>query len=161
VSFEPTDKIGGLTDDEMAAFLAHPWNARIATVGSDGWPYVTPVWYQLERDSGSVLVVGRERAVWVQHIRDNPRVALHVADDAHAEHTRVLVQATAEVVEGPVAPRASARLLELTHALSRRYLGPDGPGYAEKTIDRPRVLVRLTPVRWTSWTGREWHPRYR
>ena len=48
----------------------------------------------------------------------------------------------------------------LTHRLSRRYLGPDGPRYAEHTIQRPRVLVRLEPVSWATWTGREWHPRY-
>jgi hypothetical protein len=64
-------------------------------------------------------------------------------------------------LEGPVAPTASPALLELTHRLSRRYLGPDGPRYAERTIGRPRVLVRLEPVTWSSWTGQEWHPRYR
>ena len=84
-----------------------------------------------------------------------------MGDDEHAQHTRVLAQVTAEIVEGPVAPRRSPRLLELTHRLSVRYLGPDGPSYAERTIDRPRVLVILTPTRWMSWTGREWHPRYR
>jgi hypothetical protein len=139
MAFEPGDKIGGLTDGELAAFLAHPWNARIATITRDGWPYVTPVWYELDVGARRVLVVGREHARWVADIRENPRVAL----------------------EGPVAPRASARLLELTHRLSLRYLGPDGPAYAERTLDRPRVLVSLSPVRWTSWTGREWHPRYR
>ncbi len=83
------------------------------------------------------------------------------ADDAHAEHTRVLVQARAEILEGPVAPAASPRILELTRRLSVRYLGPGGMAYAEKTLGRPRVLVRLTPIRWRTWTGREWHARYR
>src|SRR5216117_3007551 len=121
--FEPTDKIGGLTDAELHTFLANPWNARIATITREGWPYVTPVWYEFDLDTRRFLVVGREHARWVAHIRDNPRVAFHVADDAHAEHTRVCVQATAEIVEGPVAPRQSPRLLELTHRLSRQYLG--------------------------------------
>ncbi len=106
-------------------------------------------------------MVGREAARWIAHIRVNPRVAFHVADDLHAHHTRVQVQATARILEGPVAPTASPALLELTHRLSRRYLGPDGPRYAERTLARPRVLVRLEPVRWTTWTGQEWHPRYR
>jgi PPOX class probable F420-dependent enzyme len=159
--FEPSDKIGGLTEPELLAFLAHPWNARIATITRDGWPYVTPVWYEFDLDARRFLVVGREHALWVGHVRDNPRAAFHVADDAHAQHTRVLVQATAEIVEGPVAPRLSPRLLDLTHRLSRRYLGSGGPSYAERTLDRPRVLVSLTPVHWTSWTGREWHSRYR
>jgi hypothetical protein len=84
-----------------------------------------------------------------------------VADDVHAEHTRVAVQARAEIVEGPVAPSASPLLGDLTRRLSLRYLGPRGPEYAQRTIERPRVLVRLVPTRWQTWTGREWHPRYR
>ena len=100
-------------------FSRQPWNGRIATITPEGWPYVAPVWYELDLDARRFLVVGREHAAWVAHIRDNPRVAFHVADDAHAEHTRVLVQATAEILEGPVAPRLSPRLLELTYRLSR------------------------------------------
>ncbi len=74
---------------------------------------------------------------------------------------RVLVRAHAEIVEGPIAPARSPRLLELTHRLSLRYLGPNGPAYAERTLGRPRVLVHLGPTQWTTWTGGEWHPRYR
>lgn len=154
------DKIGGLTDAELAAFLAEPWNGRIATVTPEGWPYLTPVWYEFDLTARVFYVVGRARAEWVAHIRDSPRVAFHVADDLHPEHTRVLVQAWAEILEGPIAPSASTRLGELTRRLSLRYLGPNGPGYAERTIHRPRVLVRLRPTRWRTWTGREWHPRY-
>lgn len=161
MSWEPGDRIGGLADAELVAFLAEPWNGRIATLGPDGWPYVTPVWYEFDPAARVFLVVGRERAEWVADIRRDRRIAFHVADDVHAEHTRVLVQGHAEIVEGPVAPAASPRLLELTRRLSRRYLGPDGPAYAERTLGRPRVLVRLTPTRWRTWTGREWHPRYR
>ena len=159
--FEPSDKIGGLTEPELLSFIVHPWNARIATITRDGWPYVTPVWYEFDFDARSFLVVGRERALWVGHIRDNPRVAFHVADDAHAQHTRVLVHGHAGIVEGPVAPAASPGLSALTERLSLRYLGPKGPAYAARTSARPRVLVRITPTCWRTWTGQEWHPRYR
>lgn len=161
MSDAPSDKIGGLTDADLLAFLAEPWNARIATVSPEGWPYLTPVWYDFDPGARLFYIVGRERAEWVAHIRENPRVAFHVGDDLHAEHTRVLVQASAEIVEGPIAPSASARLGELTRRLARRYLGPEGARYAQLTIHRPRVLVRLRPTRWLTWTGREWHPRYR
>lgn len=161
MSYEPSDKIGGLSEAELSAFLAEPWNGRIATLGPDGWPYLTPVWYEFDPAARVFLVVGRERAEWIGHIRANPNVAFHVADDAHPHHTRVLVQARAAIMEGPVAPAASPRLLELTRRLSIRYLGPGGPAYAERTLGRPRVLVRLTPTRWRTWTGQEWHPRYR
>jgi hypothetical protein len=161
MSFEPSDKIGGLTEAELLAFLAEPWNARIATITSDGWPHVTPVWYEFAPETRSFLVVGRERAAWVAHIRHCQRVAFHVADDLHPQHTRVLVQADAEITEGPIAPARSPRLLALTHRLSLRYLGGNGPAYAERTLERPRVLVHLAPTRWTTWTGGEWHARYR
>jgi PPOX class probable F420-dependent enzyme len=159
--YEPSHKIGGLTEEEMVRFLAEPWNARIATLDPDGWPYVTPVWYEFDPDRRCFHVVGRERAEWIGHVRSAPKVALHVADDIHVQHTRVLVQGRAEILEGPVAPAASAAIRELTERMSLRYLGPHGPAYAAKTAGRPRVLVRITPTRMRTWTGQEWHPRYR
>jgi PPOX class probable F420-dependent enzyme len=161
MSYEPNTKIGGLTEEEAVRFLAEPWNARIATLDPDGWPYVTPVWYEFDPDRRCFYVVGRERAEWVGHVRSAPQVALHIADDIHVQHTRVLVQGRAEILEGPVAPAASAAIRELTERMSRRYLGPNGPAYAAKTAERPRVLVRITTTRMRTWTGQEWHPRYR
>ena len=153
MAFEPSDKIGGLSEDELRRFLAEPWTARIATVTTDGWPYLTPVWYEYEAARRCFLIVGRERAEWVRHIRATARVALHVADDFRAQHTRVLVQGRAEIVEGPIAPATSPRLGELTDRLSLRYLGANGPAYAARTAGRPRVLVRVVPERWRTWTG--------
>jgi PPOX class probable F420-dependent enzyme len=161
MTFVPDDRIGGLGDAELARFLAEPWNARIATVDGDGWPYVTPVWYEFDPTTRAFQIVGRERAAWVAHIAREPRVALHIADDGHAQHTRVVVQGVAERVEGPLAPAASARIGTLTERLSLRYLGPGGPTYAARTAARPRVLITVRPMRWRSWTGQEWHPRYR
>ena len=138
MTYEPSDKIGALTDAELATFLDEPWNGRIATITPEGWPYVAPVWYEFERAARAFLVVGRERAQWIAHIRANPRVAFHVADDLHAQHTRVQVQADRAHPRRARSRRPRARrLLELTHRLSRRYLGPDGPRYAEHTIGRP------------------------
>ncbi len=161
MTYEPSARIGGLTEAEMAAFLAEPWNGRLATLAPDGWPHVAPVWYEFDPAARVFLIVGRERAEWVGHIRRDGRVAFHVADDVHPEHTRVMVRARAEIVEGPVAPAASPLIGELSRRLSLRYLGPPGARYAERTFDRPRVLVRLVPAEWRTWTGREWHPRYR
>jgi PPOX class probable F420-dependent enzyme len=161
VGWKPSEDVGGLSDVDVVRFLAEPWNARIATVDAGGWPHVTPVWYEYDADERAFLIVGRAGAAWVDHLRREPRVAVHVADDAHAEHTRVLVRGRAAIVAGPVAPALSERLDALTRRLSVRYLGPDGPTYAARTADRPRVLVRVAAETWRTWTGREWHPRYR
>jgi len=161
MTFQPSDKVGGLSDPEVATFLAEPWNARIATNTPEGWPCVTPVWYDYERDRRTFLVVGRQHAEWVAYIRRDPKVALLVADDLHAEHTRVNVQGLAEIVGGPVAPADDPQLAAMVERMALRYLGPNGPAYARLTADRPRVVIRITPGRWRSWTGREWHRRYR
>jgi hypothetical protein len=43
MTYEPSDKIGALTDAELATFLDEPWNGRLATIAPEGWPYVAPV----------------------------------------------------------------------------------------------------------------------
>ena len=37
MTYEPSDKIGALTDAELATFLAEPWNGRLATITPEGW----------------------------------------------------------------------------------------------------------------------------
>jgi len=159
--FEAMGKIGKLSDAEIVTFLAEPWNARIATTTPDGWPYVTPVWYDYEADRRTFLVVGRERAEWVGYVTLNPKVALHIADDSHTDYTRVNVQGLAEIIDGPVAPADRPQLTAIVERMAVRYLGPNGPAYAKKTAERPRIVIRINPKRWLTWTGREWHRRYR
>jgi nitroimidazol reductase NimA-like FMN-containing flavoprotein (pyridoxamine 5'-phosphate oxidase superfamily) len=160
MSYAPPDKIGKLNDAEILTFLAEPWNARIATTTPEGWPYITPIWYHYETDRRTFVVVGRENAEWVGYVRLNPKVALLVADDLHAEHTRVNVRGLAEVVDGPIAPADHPELAALVELMALHYLGPSGSDYANLTAHRRRIVIRIAPRHWRSWTGREWHHRY-
>jgi nitroimidazol reductase NimA-like FMN-containing flavoprotein (pyridoxamine 5'-phosphate oxidase superfamily) len=60
--FAPPLKVGSLSDAEITAFLAQPWNGRLATVTSRGTPYVVPVWYEYDPGHRAFYVVGRRRA---------------------------------------------------------------------------------------------------
>jgi nitroimidazol reductase NimA-like FMN-containing flavoprotein (pyridoxamine 5'-phosphate oxidase superfamily) len=60
MAFVPDDRIGSLGAADLARFLAEPWNARIATVDDEGWPYVTPVWYEFDAATRTFEIVGRE-----------------------------------------------------------------------------------------------------
>lgn len=157
----PPRKVGPLTEEEIRLFLAYPWTGRLATLTPEGTPYVVPVWYHYDPAERVFYVVGRMRSSYVTHIRHHPAVAFHVADDVHREHTRVLVEGVAEIVEGPVAPQDSVRLGALVAEMARRYLGPDGERYAQETLGQPRYLIRITPRRWHTWTGALWARRYR
>lgn len=159
-NYTPPDKTGSLTDAEIDTFLEQPWNVRLATVTPENTPYLVPLWYQFDPKERVFYIVARERSQFVPHIQQNAAVCLHVADDVHGEHTRVLVEGTAEIVEGPTPPQASERMSAIVDDMARRYMGDPGPRYARKTADRPRYLIRITPTRWQSWTGGEWAARY-
>jgi nitroimidazol reductase NimA-like FMN-containing flavoprotein (pyridoxamine 5'-phosphate oxidase superfamily) len=159
-NYTPPARTGKLSQTEMDAFLALPWNARLATVTPAQTPYVAPVWYQFDPATRLFYVVARQRSQYVAHILQNPAVALHIADDLHMEHTRVLVEGRADILEGPLPPEQSTALRDLVIELSRRYMGEQGPTYAQRTMDRPRYLIQITPQRWQSWSGGEWAPRY-
>ncbi len=148
-----------LSPAELEAFLAQPLLLKLACLRPDNWPYIVPLWFAWFEHK--LYVVGRERAVWVDYIRGEPRVGVLIDEEAR-RHRRVQMTATAAVVEGPV-PRAqgSARWRQLDPLLVDRYMS-DAPGqaYAELTADRPRYLVELTPVQVTTWSGGPWHRRY-
>jgi PPOX class probable F420-dependent enzyme len=145
----------GLTKEEITEFLSGPIVARIATVKEDGAPYVAPIWQYYD---GEVMwVIPRERSVFVQHIRRNPRVAVSCAYDT-APWTRVLIQGRAEIVEGP--KPVEGLIAEIGKQMTIRYLGEHGAEYASLTWDRPRYLIKIIPEKVTSWTGSEWAHKY-
>ncbi len=158
--YTPPQKIGKLTTAELDDFLSQPWNVRLATVTPEGRPYLTPLWYAYDAALQLFHVVGRERAAYVEHLRHNPAVALHIADDLHLEHTRVLIEGQALIVNEPSVPANDPHLRDLVNDMAKRYMGPDGPQYAAKTLDRPRVLITITPEKIQSWTGGEWAAHY-
>jgi PPOX class probable F420-dependent enzyme len=152
----PTSTPAGtrLADDELRAFLDGPWICRLATLTVDGFPYVTPLWF--EYDGEGYVFIGRELADWVRHIRRDPRVGLCI-DDPDGSHRRVVVQGRAEVVEGP---SVRGPWLPIARRMAARYMGgPDGASYMERTLDFPRVTVRVLPERTTTWQG-AWARKY-
>ncbi|MFQ5795313.1 MAG: pyridoxamine 5'-phosphate oxidase family protein [Candidatus Bipolaricaulia bacterium] len=152
--------MGKLSAEELGRFLSLPWNGRLATVTPSCTPYVTPVWYEYDPSKRAFYVMARARSAYIEHIKKNPQVAFHIADDG-PEHTRVLVEGTAKILEGPTPPSQSERLRALADRMARRYMGEEGPAYVQKTLDQPRYLLEVTPKKLTSWTGAGvWHPRY-
>lgn len=161
ITFQPPHRIGALTQDEIDAFLAQPWNGRLATMSPDQTPQIAAVWYEYDPSERVFYVIARAQSEYARNISRNPAVALHVADDVHLEHTRVVIEGRAEILMGPVAPDADPTLTSRVHALATKYMGEKGPQYGARTMSRPRYLIKITPRRWQTWTGQEWGARYR
>jgi nitroimidazol reductase NimA-like FMN-containing flavoprotein (pyridoxamine 5'-phosphate oxidase superfamily) len=154
-----TESGGPLSQAELDDFLAQPLLLKLACMRPDGWPYVVPLWFAWHERR--LYVVGRERAVWIDYIRREPRVGVLIDEDAR-RHRRVQMTATADVVEGPTRRReGSERWARIDPLLRSRYMADaEGQAYADLTADRPRFLVEITPHQITTWRGGPWHPRY-
>jgi nitroimidazol reductase NimA-like FMN-containing flavoprotein (pyridoxamine 5'-phosphate oxidase superfamily) len=144
-----------LTPKEVDDLLAGPVIARLAVVKPDGAPYVVPVWQHW--DGKAMYLIPRARSRFVDYLASEPRVAVSCADDGDARRSRVLIEGTAEVVEGPAL--MTGRMLEIAKEMAERYGGKSGLGYLEGTLTKPRYLVRIAPRKMTTWAG-GWHRRY-
>lgn len=123
--------------DDVAALLARPNPAVMATVARDGRPVSVATWYLLEEDGRVLLNLDAGRAR-LAHLRRDPRVSLTAlaVDDWY---THVSLQ-------GSVVSIADDPDLRDIDRLSRHYGGRDYP-----VRDRPRVSVHLEVERWHGW----------
>jgi PPOX class probable F420-dependent enzyme len=121
---------------EVREFLGHPFLATLATLGRDGAPQATVVWFLLEGDR--VLIntkVGRSK---VRNLARDPRVAMAVFDSQRPERSVQVRGIAEERREGDAAA-------EDIHRLSRHYSGHDYP----EPDARISYLIRVES--WTSF----------
>jgi PPOX class probable F420-dependent enzyme len=122
--------------DDLRALLAKPNPAVITTLRSDGQPVSVATWYRLDGDRIHVnMDAGRTR---LRHLRNDPRVALTVLDEA-SWYTHVSVM-------GRVVEMRDDTDLSGIDALSRHYR--DQP-YPDR--ERPRVDAWVEVDRYHGW----------
>lgn len=122
--------------DDVAALLARPNPAVMATLAADGRPVTVATWYLLEPD-GTVLLnldAGRAR---LEHLRRDPRVSLTALDEDW--YTHVSVQGEVVSITDDV------ELVDIDR-LARHYTGKP-----YRVRDRPRVSVHVRVDRWHGW----------
>ena len=148
-------KVGKLNQDEMTEFLAGDVFCRIGCLDEEGWPYVVPCWFEYS-DAG-FYIIPRARSAWAGHIQRDPRVFLCI-DDTTRFNRRVLVKGRADVLEEP---NTGGRWVEIGRRMALRYLGEHGPDYLEPTLNEPRWLLFIHPLKIRTWQGVDWHERYK
>lgn len=146
-------KIGGLEQEEFESFLQEGKIARLACLDAEGWPYIVPLWHEWAGDG--FYVIPREKSAWAGYLHDEPRCAITV--DEEGALRKVIAQCEAELVEEP---NVGGRWVAIAERMSLRYLGENGPKYLEPTLDKPRWLFYLSPVRMWTWQGVDWAKRY-
>jgi nitroimidazol reductase NimA-like FMN-containing flavoprotein (pyridoxamine 5'-phosphate oxidase superfamily) len=135
-----------MTRQEREHFLAQPLICTLATSDPDGWPYVTPLWY--EWSESSFWIIGARHARWLSHLQRDTRVALCVEDLNPTR--RVICQGRARLVDGPIRFGAWSDMLT---RLATRYVPFDAPAYVDGVVEEVGWLIAVTPLRLVTWTG--------
>jgi hypothetical protein len=139
-----------MADDEIDRFLATERTCRMGTVGADGTPHVTPLWFVWDGTDIWVASVVRSRR-WTD-IGHHPTVSVAVdTGEEFGELRGVEIVGTAKVV-GEV-PRAGAPVPELEapeRLYADKYYGGGGLSH-----DGRHAWLRVTPTAVRSWDARK------
>jgi nitroimidazol reductase NimA-like FMN-containing flavoprotein (pyridoxamine 5'-phosphate oxidase superfamily) len=68
-----------MSDEEARAFLRSQKVAHIATIGTDGWPYVVPLIYIYEGGDRLFVHTGSHRGHFERNILDQPQACVEVS----------------------------------------------------------------------------------
>lgn len=147
-----------LEDDEVRDLLAEHLKVQVATVGPDGAPHLTTLFYVLD-DAGRLAFWTYGASQKVANLRRDPRITCLVEDgEAYAELRGVSITGTATLVEGYDEVRAlGARVTE--RLAGDAPTGDDGVRRLRDDVvaaqARKRVGVVVEPVRVASWDHRK------
>jgi PPOX class probable F420-dependent enzyme len=135
----------GLSPAEREEFLRSGAKfLHIATTNPEGWPMVSPVWY--EWDGSSFLVIGKERTSYIRNLRRDPRCGVMI-ENPTLPYMRVSCLGVAQFLPADFDWQTPARRMVL------RYIGEEGMAYAEATFGFPRVAIRIWPRKMATWNG--------
>lgn len=130
-----------MTPAEIDEYLDRPLMARLAAVGRDGYPAVYPVWFIYE--GGEIIASTMKGAPKTKKIEANPKVGFTVDSFGLDETKGVIIRGTAVIIEDDDKETSKKILL--------KYLGSEDDPVYQRTIEMPRVLIKIKPEKTYSW----------
>lgn len=144
-----------MDDAERAAYLAGQVKVQVATLGRDGWPHLTTLFYVL--DDARIAFWTYARSQKVRNLERDPRISCLVEDgEQYAELRGVSIRGRAEIRREPeaVARVGAAVAVAMTGVSSFEELGELGRLEVERQAAK-RVAVVVQPDRVASWDHRK------
>ena len=136
-----------MTPDEMTTFLDVGRDLQVASINADGTPHLVTMWYV--RDGDDLCFWTYAKSQKVVNVRRDPRVTVLVATgDVYEELRGVSVNGTATVVDDLDA------VLAFGEQVYEKYWGPIDNDLVREgvhTMGAKRVVIRVSPVKITSW----------
>ena len=86
-----------LSDEEMARFLAEQRIMNVSTLGKDGWPHVTALWYVMRDSEPWIYTYGKSQKV--RNLERDDRATLMVeSGEQYQELLGVMLKARGEIL---------------------------------------------------------------
>ena len=117
--------------------------AWLVTVGRDGTPLPTPVWFWW--DGETVLVYSQREKPKLRHIAANPRVALALRTDEYGDDIVVLTGDASVDPSAPAADQVPGYAEKYRDLIAR--LGAEPAGFAGEYS----VPIRIRPTKLRAW----------
>ena len=141
-----------MSDEEIEEFLAGDMKVQVATLGPDGTPHLTTLFYVLDEGRIAFWTYGASQKV--KNLRRDPRISCLVEDgEDYFELRGVSIRGTARIVEEYDEIKAfGARMTQ--RMAGDEDLGELGEQIVEQQAHK-RVVVVVEPVKVASWDHRK------
>ena len=139
-----------MSDDEVADFVTSSRTGTLATIGADGQPHLTAMWYGVV--DGDIWLETKEKSQKAVNLKRDPRVSFMIEDgDTYDTLRGVSFEGVAEIVDDPDA------IFRVGVSVWERYTGPytDEMKPAVDMMMNKRVAVRIVAQRTRSWDHRK------
>lgn len=125
--------------EEQRAFLHHPHFAVAATLGADGAPHQTVIWYGIDGDE--LVFSVPSGSVKHRHLQREPRLSVCIEDGFRY----ITLSGAARLDERPEAARALYGVIGARYMTAPRPAAPTRPDpKVADLLSRPRVTVRMS-----------------
>lgn len=140
-----------MNDAEMAELYAECRSLQVATIGKDGAPHLTTLWFTVH--DGKILFETYGKSQKVMNLRRDPRLSvLCEAGETYDQLRGVSIRGRAELVE------EGERLFELMRLLTDHHFPgqtPDQLDAMAHSLARKRIVVVVHPEKVISWDHRK------
>jgi PPOX class probable F420-dependent enzyme len=139
-----------MSEDEIDDFVAKSRNGTLATIGPDGQPHLTAMWYGVV--DGEIWFETKAKSQKAVNVCRDPRMTFLLEDgDTYDTLRGVSFEGTAEIVDDPDA------IFRVGVSVWERYTGPytDEAKPAVDMMMNKRIAIRLAVKRVRSWDHRK------
>jgi nitroimidazol reductase NimA-like FMN-containing flavoprotein (pyridoxamine 5'-phosphate oxidase superfamily) len=146
--FQASSEIPGMTTEEVDRFLGNKLNLQLATVDSQGWPNIHPVWFYHDKNNEKFLLTTSKLAKKTENLRARPTVYFSI-DEENSAPKGVKGRGIASVIEDP------RKTLSEGDRISMKYLGRLDHPVAKMVSDGIKkgdvVLIEISPKFLSTW----------